>query len=470
MNLRDTLLASEYSLIRSENTIENVNEELMELQCAQEALCDLTIEYREAERLHELAIQVDVLGQVCGCVKEGSKVELALIESATEIALIGTGIKSDDVIPNLEGYEGQTVGLENRLKEFAMRIWRAITRMARKIWGYVMRFYYSIFRSIPKLRKSAEDLKEKCDKVTDKTQSNDKIEMKSATETLSVDWESITSMTDIKERIEFYSQFSGAFLGEYTNAIVKKGEQLKTRLDDQTIKNADSIVTIASHMTLIKNPLKEVIEKSKYKISSSEFAKDERFNEKSSYTNPIGIKIYQSKYFVTDLITDQETRQKMADKKYESLEGNDKLSVANNVLEMVVKPKTEIFMAYSSSNKPKAPKDEKIEPINSYEIKNIADSILVMCDSLELNCSKESMKEIEKVRYEIEKVTMKMAKAADKEEMKSNAMSSAWRLIAGLNSTWAAMVSKPQTQWTSHAFAVSRAAIDLCNKALGQYK
>lgn len=468
MNLRDTLLAGDFVGTSNNTSFENINEEFLEFQIAQEAFNDITLEAREIERLQEVAVGLDNLNKVCGFIKNASPVELGLVETATTLALAGTDIKCEQILPSLESYKGTDFSTE-AIGKFAINIWKAINKMVKRQWTNVIRFYNSIFRSIPKLRKSAEDLKLRADAVKEKNLTGDKVEMGNASQTLSRDYDAIKSLSELKDAFDVYGQFSTTLLSEYTGLLVQRGEIIRTKLDDSTISTADSIVDIAKLMVIPKNPLKEVLNKSSFKLTNSELAKDERYNAASSYMNPAGLKLFQSKYFVTDLVTDKDIDKMLSDNGFKGLEGDEKIGVANDALEFVTKSKTEIVMAYSSSKKPKMPKKESAEPINCYDVQTVADSILAICDSVEINSSTDNFKEIEKVGDTIEKATGKMASGVDKDEIKTGSMATAWRLIAGLNSAWVTMSTKPQSQWTNHVFAVSRAAIDVCNKSLSLY-
>lgn len=470
MNLRDTLLAEEFrdTTIVNEDSIETHEEEILEYHIAQEAFNDMMIESREIERLHEVALGLENLNKVCGFVKNATPVELAFVETATSLALAGTDIKCEQILPSLESYKDGEISTE-ALGKFALSIWKAIVKMNKRLWANVTRFYNSIFRSIPKLRKSAEDLKLRADGVKEKNLTGDKVDMGSATQTLSRNYDSIKSLTELKEYFEFYGSFTATLLGEYTSLLLTRGDIVKKKLDESVVKNGDSIIEIAKLMLIPKNPLKDAIHKSSYKLTNSDFAKDERYNTASSYKNPAGLNLFQSKYFVTDLITDDEVDKILSENNYSGAEGDEKISAANDALDFVTKPKSEIVMAYSSSKKPKMPKKESAEPITYYDVQAVADCILSICDSVEMNSSADKLKEIDKTAEFIEKATQKMASAVDKEDIKTGAMATSWRLIAGLNSSWITMVTKPQSQWTNHVFAVSRAAIDVCNKSLSLY-
>ena len=470
MNLRETLLSdSQYRGDFNNLPIEDSDEEFLEYQIGQEALLDIEVQSREIDRLMETAVGLEDLGRVCGFVRDASNVELALIESATTLALAGTGVKTEEILPSLESYIGTEVSTESILK-FALNIWKSILKLQRRIWKSTVRFYNSTFRSVPKLRKSVEDLKIRAEGVKEKSLKEGKIDLGNATATLSRDYTAMKSADELKDNLEFYNSFTATLLGEYTTMAAERGEVISKNLKEDVFERSDKIVELAKLMMLPKNPLKNSISRSPMKLNSSDLSKDERFNSDDQYKSPMGLSIYQSKYFITDDTTVRDIDAFLKENDYGKLEDVEKTKVAVDALECANKNKTEIVMAYSSTKKPKLPKKESVDPITYSDVEAIADHILMICDYVELNSSSDKIKELEKISNSIEESCKKLANGMSKQDTKSGSLASVWRLVANVNVAWLNMVTKPQSQWTNHVFAVSRATIGVCSKSLSMYE
>ena len=420
MNLRETLLSDGYSRIHYDNEpMETTEEELLEFQIGQEAFHELTLQSNEIERLCEVAVGLENLTKICSFVKNASNVDLALIENATELALAGTGIKCEEVLPSLESYRDTEVSTES-IAKFALGIWKSIVKLQKRVRKNTTRFYNSIFKSIPRLRKSIEDLKVRVDGVKEKTLSEGKIDLGGATATLSRDYTAISSLDELKSNLEFYSSFTGVLLGEYTTLASERGEVVSKNIKENILERTEAVVELAKLMLLPKNPLKNSIDRSPMKLNSADLSKDERFNSTDNYLNPIGLNLYQSRYFVTDFMTVRDLDKFLKDNDYNKVEEDERIKVAIDALDYASKNKTEMVMAYSKDRKPKMPKKESVEPLSYSEVEDIIDNLLMICDYVELNSSTDKIKEIEKISDNIEKVTKKLADSIDKQDLKKS--------------------------------------------------
>ena len=469
MNLRESLLSTNIGVESFDNElIDDMEEELLEYQIGQEAFNEVAVDSREIERLSEIAVGLEDLAKICGFVKGASTVDLAFVENATNLALAGTGIKCEEILPSLESYKDGEISTES-IKRFALNVWKSITKLQSRVWKNTVRFFNSIFKSVPRLRKSVEDLKLRVDGVREKTLKDGKIDLGNATGTLSIGYEALKDLSTLRDSLEFYNSFTGVLLGEYTSMSAERGNLISKNMKEEVFEKSDAIVELAKLMILPKNPLINAINRSSMKLTAADLSKDERFNSTDNYVKPVGLNLHQSRYFITDDITVKEVDKMLKSNDYGKVGDDEKVKVAIDVLSCATKNRAEIVMAHSTAKKPKLPKKESAEPLEFSDIEVLADHMLMICDYVELNSSSDKLKELEKISDNIEKVTKGLANSLNKRDAGSSSLGSVWRLVANINVAWINMVTKPQSQWTNHVFAVSRAVVSVCNKSLSMY-
>jgi hypothetical protein len=145
-------------------------------QCAAEADQDL----KEAERIVEVANALEDLAVKAGSTEELSDNEAAILESAGDMAVAGTDIAPEEIVPAMESFRDAESGkisgklaMEN-FREKAERLWQNIKKVLKEIWEKIQAFFYKIFGTIPRRRRALKALSEKVESTHSMTRENAK--------------------------------------------------------------------------------------------------------------------------------------------------------------------------------------------------------------------------------------------------------------------------------------------------------
>lgn len=143
----------------------SMEEEAIMLDESSQAAAEASQDLNEAERIVQVSDALEDLAVVAGSKDEVSDTEAALMEKAGDMAVAGTDIAPDEIVPAMESFrvDGKISGslaMEN-FREKADRIWQNIKRILKEIWEKISTFFYKIFGTIPRRRKSLKALAER---------------------------------------------------------------------------------------------------------------------------------------------------------------------------------------------------------------------------------------------------------------------------------------------------------------------
>lgn len=140
-------------------------------QCAAEANQDLN----EAERIVQVSDALEDLAVVAGSKEDLTDHEAQLMESAGDMAVAGTDVSPEEIVPAMEAFRDAATGkisgklaMEN-FREKADRLWQNIKKILKEIWEKITAFFYKIFGTIPRRRKALKALEAKVESTNSMT-------------------------------------------------------------------------------------------------------------------------------------------------------------------------------------------------------------------------------------------------------------------------------------------------------------
>lgn len=125
-------------------------------------------ELSEAERIIEVSDALEDMAVAVSGDEPLTEREAMIVETAGQMAVAGTDIEPEEIVPSMEAFVGRTIGAEG-FREKAKQIWEAILRFLKQIWEKIESFFYKIFGTIPRMRKSLKALEEKVENANRKT-------------------------------------------------------------------------------------------------------------------------------------------------------------------------------------------------------------------------------------------------------------------------------------------------------------
>lgn len=150
--------------------LESINQPILHtvsLEEEQVMLTDATVlasevnqELNECDRIIEISDALEDLAVIADQIETASPTEIALIETAGDMAVAGTDIEPEEIVPSLESFQGKRISTES-LRERANQIWTNILEYLKKVWEKVEKFFYNITGVIPNVRKRLKSLEEK---------------------------------------------------------------------------------------------------------------------------------------------------------------------------------------------------------------------------------------------------------------------------------------------------------------------
>lgn len=118
---------------------------------------------KDTNRTIDVAQALEELAVVADSIENATQAEANLIEIGGNIAVAGTHIPAERVIPSMEGFIGRSISIEEfKLKEVLDKIWEAIKRAFAAVWDKLREFFKSsdivLGRSLNKVRELKKTL------------------------------------------------------------------------------------------------------------------------------------------------------------------------------------------------------------------------------------------------------------------------------------------------------------------------
>lgn len=142
----------------------SLEEEQIMMSDAADLAAEVHQELNECDRNLEISDALEDLAIIADQIEQASPVEIALIEKVGDMAVAGTDIEAEQVVPSMESFKGMRIATEG-FKDTAATIWKNIQAFLKSIWDKIEKFFYNIFGVIPAIRKRLDILNEKITKA-----------------------------------------------------------------------------------------------------------------------------------------------------------------------------------------------------------------------------------------------------------------------------------------------------------------
>lgn len=162
--MRRTLSLSLENFHRVSEPTLSLEEEQIVMTDAVELASDINQEFNEANRIVEISDALEDLAVIADQIEAASPTEIALMETAGDMAVAGTDIESEEIVPSLESYRGKRIAAEG-FKQTAGQIWKNIQEFLKKIWEKITQFFSNIFLAIPNARHRLNQLTDKLKEI-----------------------------------------------------------------------------------------------------------------------------------------------------------------------------------------------------------------------------------------------------------------------------------------------------------------
>lgn len=419
----------------------SMEEEALLVGEAGEDLAQAEAEITEVERVEDLADALEDLAEVADTITEAQPADLAMVETATRAALAGTDVEVEEVIPALESFKGTTISTEG-LRETARRLWDNIVEMLKKVWEKLEGFFYKLVGTIPRLRKSAEDLKARAEATVGKAAEETKHQLGGEAGTLAVGGKAPKNAAEILASLGVVRKQGDAVFKKYAGTLAKAGEQMASAISDFDIEKAsDGLQRVCT--AAIAVGISEVA-----KICDATVTNDPRWRAGEAKMSP-ALPGGKSIVFVAGQLTDKTNPLAYAD------------GIRRTYAEVVM----------TSSKKQDAVRNGEFTTMNTSDAIAIADAILGICDVVEEFQRGKGQKDLAKARDKMKEAGAKATAKLEKSRKDQGAVPiSYYKSAINFNVAYGRWATSPMGSLASLSLTACRAALVVANKSLSQYK
>lgn len=408
---------------------------------------EMSNDVQDAERALDTADSMEDLAIIADSVDEATPTETALMQVAGDMAVAGTDVDSEDVVPATECFKGRRVAAEG-FRETARNIWTAIKKFVKDIWAKLEKWFYNIFGAIPLLRKSIEKTRKRMDETLNdgKSIQSDakKFELNNGLDSLRVGQDVKTKASDINTAAE---KFKAVIEGLLDGGIIAKyGDKVADAIEEYEGDTKTSAEASA-------NKVADVIDANKPTFTFATTPGRHEFG--SEYTVVSSNGVLGGREFVC--------RHKA------------KPATAASDLDRLNEARSTRFSFQQLSTKVKTKDSIQFETMKTSEIEesmDIAESIL---DTLENFHRRKGKKDLEKARDRIEKACNQVESQSGKVDDDNVSMTDQREILAltravyKFSPTYASLASTTITQSYNLGLQIVRTLLMLSSRSLSQY-
>ncbi|MGF6603691.1 hypothetical protein P3T23_008445 [Paraburkholderia sp. GAS448] len=136
-----------------------MEEAVNELGEAGETSAEISQDLDESERNIQIADSLSDVAFVADRIEKATPAEAALVETAGDLAVAGTDVEPEQVVPSMESYIGTTIATEG-IKETVTKILQGVLQFIERVWEKI-RAYWRVHGSLPLWRKRIESLRKR---------------------------------------------------------------------------------------------------------------------------------------------------------------------------------------------------------------------------------------------------------------------------------------------------------------------
>lgn len=419
----------------------SMEEEMVMLDEAAVDQADATQDLAEAERIIEVSDALEDLAVIADGIEEASPTETALIEAAGTMAVAGTDVAPEEIVPAMESYVGRRIATEG-IRETARQIWDSIQKFLKNIWEKITNFFYKTFGTIPGLRKRIDAQLKRIDDASGKKAEESKITLATGITSITTDNVVAKNEANLAAGMKLLTEAGKYAFGAHQEAIAKQGETIAKAISDfDPAKAEESAVA-----------LRDGMRKDNVKLPGAGAVNATRF---PGFKTKFGAALPGNVSLV--------------------YKGYDDNTGASTLASLDRMRKSGVELISTNEKTKDAPNDVVIATLSLSGATGLLESAKELLETLEdFNRGKRS-KEIKKTQKSIEdasaKATKEMEKAkSDTEDAVAKGSVPYYRALLNFNAAYARWAQQPAMPLLSHSLSTIRTIMVIVDKSLAQYK
>jgi hypothetical protein len=265
----------------AEKPIISLEEEALIIDETNEVSTDVANELTEAERIVEVSDALEDLAVIADGIEEATPAEIALIETTGNMAVAGTDVSPEEVVPTLvpeptpvlnedgtprvddagvavvaqESYVGKRISAESiqGIRETAKKIWQNIQAFLVKIWDQIVAFFNKIFDTIPRLKNTLEEMKVAIKEAEGK-KAGDKVTITNGVTALSVNYKPANNEAALSAGIKNLEDVAKFVFTTYVDNTVARGDAIAKAIESfDATKSGEAVTSLRDALAKTKS-------------------------------------------------------------------------------------------------------------------------------------------------------------------------------------------------------------------------
>lgn len=209
---------------------------------AQDEMQESFVETADAEQMIQVADQVERVVEIAQGIDEATNTEVALVNAAMEMALIGTGLKVTDVFPALESHVGGRISME-AAQNLISSIWAKIVEAFKRMLEKVKVFMQKVAGQLAFLQRRASRVAGKAKSMSGQSIKVADIKLGSNGRTLAVGDKQPKSFGDVDAALRETSRQYDVLMNNYPTMLKEAGNDIAKAMgliDEGKVEEADA--------------------------------------------------------------------------------------------------------------------------------------------------------------------------------------------------------------------------------------
>lgn len=397
----------------------------------------------EAERIIEVSDALEDLAVVADGIEEATPAEAALVEIAGDMAVAGTDVSPEEIVPAMESYIGRRISTES-IKETAAAIWKSIQDFLKKVWEKVENFFYKIFGTIPALRRRLKDLEKRIDAASGSSLGEEKkIKLTSGLSSLSINGKVVKSGAELKAGMTSLTTAVDYVFATGADDVAKMGEKIAEHISDfepaQHVKAATALADMFDTKT------------GQTRLPGAHDATDSRW---TGFDAKMGDALFGNVSLVVK---------------------SPKVDEAAGLLGRLESiRRTGAELVPTSQKSTTTPSDVEFAALSNSEMTDCLDKVTGILDKLEAYQRGKGAKAIKAARAKLDAASKKATAAVEKmrtgEDADEKAAVPYYKSMLNFNVAFARWAQSPSMAMASRSITSIKAVMSVCEKSLSLYK
>jgi hypothetical protein len=202
----------------------SLEEEMLMVDEAADEAAGVERDLSESERVIEVSDALEDVAVVADGIEAATPGEVALIDTASQMAVAGTDIEPEEVVPAMESYMGKRISTEG-IRETARTIWENIQAFLTKVWNNIVA-YFRVGAVVPMVERRIEALEKKLKELGKLKEGAKSIKLKSSF--LALEGKVVKSHGELKTGLETIVKAADFVFGKNADQVAEHGKALAT--------------------------------------------------------------------------------------------------------------------------------------------------------------------------------------------------------------------------------------------------